>query len=345
MSTAWLLTQEHNLMFDEDNGTSPPVSATYPTCVYYKYTNGGLRLQGVSATASAQDLAFPGQSTKSSFATGVSEPSIQSTFDGLRIKFEQNVPALNMGFKSTVSRLHNGGSFASWDDLNDLVTIPAPDSIFATGLPHTVSHSVPRGRMTQHYLPMSCNDAVYHNRCFDSTSASAPGNSDNFYGHMMKAAQANSVTGGTSFAGTPAALDLCVLIEPYDTTISNNFTFTLLARYFAKQFRLDGPNQTVNATPHKPFTGVSPSDPTRAANQSMIKAKTAQKHASGESTGIDKAEDLAEGGAALVGGGTIAKGLVGTAEKGLTSVVTSIEEVGGEAAGLIGDAAPLLLGL
>lgn len=345
VSSAWLMTGDHNLMFDEGAGAIPPVTAKFYTFKYYKYTDSTLPLDGNLATATSQWVRFPGQTDISTVGTAFSEPSIKSTFDGLKIGLNQNVTQYNMGFKVTTARLHNGGSFTAWDDVNNIITVPSPDAITGLGLPHAVTQSVPRGSITQHFLPLACNDPVYSNRNLQWVNSASPTNSASLYGYEMKPAAGAGVVGGTSFSGVPAAHDLCMIVEPYDTSIENNFTLNVLARYFSRQFRITAPGYAMDSVPHKPSTGIAPADPARAAKQSMVKAKTAQKHAEGDPTGVDKAEDLAEGGAAMVGGGSIVKGLVGTAEKGLSSVVTGIEEVGADAVGLLEGAAPLLIGL
>jgi hypothetical protein len=193
---------------------------------------------------------------------------------------------------------------------------------------------------------MSCTDAVYRNKLHNSLDNITPANNTNQYGHILAAAENGAIVPGYSNDGMPNANDMILIIEPYDNSIANDFTMTLEASYFSRAFEINSAG-AMYWQPHRPTIGVSPSDPTIAAKQSIVKAKTAQKHAEGQPTGLDKAEDLAEGGAAMVGGGTILKNVTGASADGTSSIVTGIEEVveeaGGEALGALETVAPLLL--
>lgn len=346
LSTAWLMCNQNVVLFD--NGEPTPLSsAVEGTCRVYNYTSTSTRLQGTGATATVNDLYFAGQVLTSSVGgSRPTEPSIKSTFNGLKLKLEQHVANLYKGFKVTICRMHNGGSLASYDDVNNLVEVPSVEAIKNTGLPHTVTTAVNDGTISMHYLPMSCTNPVYRNKLHNSLDAITPANNTNQYGHMIAAAEGGQIVPGYSNDGTPNAFDLMIIIEPYDTTVTNNFTMTLEASYFSRAFGISAAGG-LYWQPHKATIGVSPADPTIASKQSVVRARTAQKHAEGEPTGIDKAEDIAEGGAAMVGGGTILKNVTGASADGTSSVVTGIEEVvegaGGEALGMLESAAPLLL--
>lgn len=348
LSTAWLMSAQNVLLFD-DGSPTPMAAFAEGTCRVYTYAlaASNLVLQGFGTTVTHTDLTYSGQvGTSSIGGTRPTEASIKSTFNGLKIRLDQNVPQVSRGYKLTVCRMHNGGSLTSYDDVNNMVEVPSITAIKSTGLPHTVTTAVNRGSLCAHYLPMSCTDAVYRNKLHNSLDNITPANNTNQYGHILAAAENGAIVPGYSNDGMPNANDMILIIEPYDNSIANDFTMTLEASYFSRAFEINSAG-AMYWQPHRPTIGVSPSDPTIAAKQSIVKAKTAQKHAEGQPTGLDKAEDLAEGGAAMVGGGTILKNVTGASADGTSSIVTGIEEVveeaGGEALGALETVAPLLL--
>lgn len=341
---AIMLSPEYSLFSDfaVQRNFAPNTIATISPCEAYTYPSTGTAqpLQGFGAVSAATPITMQNQIDLT--ATSSANGSYKMALEGMRIHIEQVATTLNCGFLATIVRLHDGGSFYSYDTTNATFQLSSPDNIEAVGLPNAVVHTCRKGVLDINLCGLSCNPPVYDNNH----------GTDAVVGPARRCGVDDGFSVGVTLNGTnadvnePAVFNYAIIIKPFTATIAPVFRVSMHSQFFAKVHLPTVPSGiTVSATSHRSANKVSKTSAKVAATQSKVRSDNVVKATEGKSPGVST-EDLVETGAAGAGGTYLAsegKSLFTTAEEGVTSAFEGgLRSLGNFGLSALEDAAPFL---